>query len=382
MSLTIDRVCVKLQKSEILKNISLEIQTGEFVSLLGASGCGKSTLLKSIAGLLEVEAGDIGIDGSSILNMAPEKRGTVIVFQDLRLFPHMTVEKNIGFSMELKNVSKEQRKKKVAELLEAVQLPGFEKRKIREMSGGQRQRVALARALAADPRILLLDEPFSSLDENLRDEMGRLVKKLHTEMGLTTIMVTHDKAEAMKFSDRIALMQEGEILQYGTPEELFFRPVSRAVADYMGQTNYFRGIVEKGTFRSDAAVLDTAAADGEYDLMVRPSELRLSRENEQKYRVQEVLFEGETAEVTLIPEQEYGARVDVRSDGESGAESCLLWMLHGEWLAFGLGKGDRIGIQVNPGAGILFPAETSDDNASGDNAFGVEKGFAGPVSDK
>lgn len=370
MSLTIDRVCVKLQKSEILKNISLEIQTGEFVSLLGASGCGKSTLLKSIAGLLEVEAGDIGIDGSSILNMAPEKRGTVIVFQDLRLFPHMTVEKNIGFSMELKNVSKEQRKKKVAELLEAVQLPGFEKRKIREMSGGQRQRVALARALAADPRILLLDEPFSSLDENLRDEMGRLVKKLHTEMRLTTIMVTHDKAEAMKFSDRIALMQEGEILQYGTPEELFFRPVSRAVADYMGQTNYFRGIVEKGTFRSDAAVLDTAAADGEYDLMVRPSELRLSRENEQKYRVQEVLFEGETAEVTLIPEQEYGA------------ESCLLWMLHGEWLASGLGKGDRIGIQVNPGAGILFPAETSDDNASGDNAFGVEKGFAGPVSDK
>ena len=155
MSLTIKELCVDLQKTRILKNINLEIRTGEFVSLLGASGCGKTTLLKSIAGLLETQEGDIRIDDTSITNLAPEKRG----------------------------IPKKDKQAQVGELLKAVQLEGFEKRKIREMSGGQRQRVALARALAADPKILLLDEPFSSLDENLRCEMADLVRKLHHEMG-------------------------------------------------------------------------------------------------------------------------------------------------------------------------------------------------------
>ena len=162
MSLTIKELCVDLQKTRILKNINLEIRTGEFVSLLGASGCGKTTLLKSIAGLLETQEGDIRIDDTSITNLAPEKRGTVIVFQDLRLFPHMTVEQNISFSMDLKKIPKKDKQAQVGELLKAVQLEGFEKRKIREMSGGQRQRVALARALAADPKILLLDEHFQA----------------------------------------------------------------------------------------------------------------------------------------------------------------------------------------------------------------------------
>jgi ABC-type Fe3+/spermidine/putrescine transport system ATPase subunit len=346
MSLTIDHVCVKLQKSDILKEVSLEIRTGEFVSLLGASGCGKTTLLKSIAGLLEVESGDMRIDGSSILQTAPEKRGTVIVFQDLRLFPHMTVEKNIAFSMELQKVPKEERRKRTAELLEAVQLPGFEKRKIREMSGGQRQRVALARALAADPKILLLDEPFSSLDENLRDEIGKLVKKLHTEMGLTTIMVTHDKAEAMKFSDRIALMKSGEILQYDEPEVLFRKPASRAVAEYMGQTNYIRGTVKEGRFHSGISTMETDESDGVYDLMLRPSEMGLCRLTEwtngnKVYTIKEVLYEGETAEITVVSE----------------TESFLIWMLHGEWEALGLRKGDVAGIYAKARNGILFPVE-------------------------
>ena len=176
MSLNIEDLKVSLQKKEILHGISLEIQEGEFVSLLGKSGCGKTTLLKCIAGLLEQESGDIRIQGASVMDQQPKNRGTVIVFQDLRLFPHMTAEKNIAFPMELKKVPKKERKERVEELLRAVQLPGFGKRRMREMSGGQMQRVALARALAAEPRVLLLDEPFSGLDEGLRTEMARLVR--------------------------------------------------------------------------------------------------------------------------------------------------------------------------------------------------------------
>lgn len=211
MGLMIDKLNVKLQKEEILKQVSLEIHDGEFVSLLGPSGCGKTTLLKSIAGLLEVESGDIRLDGVSLNDVPPEKRETVVVFQDLRLFPHLTVEKNIMFPMELRKVPKEVQKETVKKLLEDVQLPGFEQRKIRQMSGGQQQRVALARALAANPKVLLLDEPFSGLDEELRVEMAALVKKLHDEWKITTILVTHDKREALQLSDRIVMMSNGEI---------------------------------------------------------------------------------------------------------------------------------------------------------------------------
>lgn len=338
MGLEITNLHVEIQKTEILKGIDLEIKTGEFVSLLGASGCGKSTLLKSIAGLLDVSAGDISIDGNVITGLAPEKRGTVIVFQDLRLFPHMTVEQNIAFAMELKKIPREEQKKKIEELLEAVQLPGFEKRKIREMSGGQKQRVALARALAAEPKILLLDEPFSSLDENLREEMARLVKKLHKQMGLTAVMVTHDKAEAMKLSDRIALMKDGEVLQYDKPAEMFYHPASKAVADYMGQTNYIHGEVKEGVFVSEAVLFSTNNADGNYELMIRPSAIHLSKEGKGKYCVKEVLFEGETAEITIMSER----------------EELTVWMLHDEWNHSGLKENDYTGIIVDMKNTVLF----------------------------
>lgn len=197
MSLTIKNLRVTLQKKEILHGITLDIKEGEFISLLGESGCGKTTLLKCIAGFLEVKQGNIHIQGKSVMNVPPEKRGTVIVFQDLRLFPHMTVEKNIMFPMELQKIPKKVQKETVKKLLENVQLEGFEKRKMREMSGGQMQRVAIARALAANPKVLLLDEAFSGLDENLRAEMRSLVKRLHEEWKITTILVTHDKREAL-----------------------------------------------------------------------------------------------------------------------------------------------------------------------------------------
>lgn len=341
MSLKITDLCVTLQKTEILKKINLEIKNGEFVSLLGASGCGKTTLLKSIAGLLEVQSGDISMDGRSIVKEAPEKRGTVVVFQDLRLFPHMTVEQNIAFPMELKKISKEAQKRKIAELLEAVQLPGFQKRKMREMSGGQKQRIALARALAAEPNVLLLDEPFSSLDENLRDEMARLVKKLHKQMGLTTVMVTHDKAEAMKVSDKIALMQSGEVLQYDRPEVMFYHPNARPVADYMGQSNYIKGIVKNGTFVSETVTFAIEKENGEYELMVRPSAICLTKEKAALYTIDEVLFEGETAEITLV----------------KGDEKLLAWMLHNDWASLEIAVGDKIGVMVDEKQGTVFAIE-------------------------
>ncbi len=223
MDLQIKNLSVKLQGNDILKNIDLTVKDGEFLSLLGPSGCGKTTLLKSIAGLLEVAEGDIVIGGMSILDVAPEKRGTIIVFQDLRLFPHMTVEKNISFPMELastkKKMQKAERDARVNELLKMVQMEGYGSRKISQLSGGQQQRIALARALAADPKILLLDEPFSGLDEELREEMGQLVSELQKELKLTTIMVTHDKNEAVKLSDRIVRMKDGVITDIGSAEE-------------------------------------------------------------------------------------------------------------------------------------------------------------------
>lgn len=250
MSLKLEHINVKIQGQHILKDIGLEIHDGEFVSLLGESGCGKSTLLNPVA---------------------PEKRGAVIVFQDLRLFPHMTVEKNISFAMDVKRVSAEEKKKTVRHLLEAVQLPGYEKRKIREMSGGQLQRVALARALAASPKVLLLDEPFSGLNEKLRAEMGELVKKLHKEWRLTTMLVTHDKGEALRMSDRIAFMEHGEILQYDTPRAIYEHPASALVAQYFGKKNYVKGVVVNGEFRCELGVWDVNLEDGDYEILMCPS---------------------------------------------------------------------------------------------------------------
>lgn len=341
MSLKIENLNVQLQKTDILKQICMEIRTGEFVSLLGASGCGKSTLLKSIAGLLEIKSGDILMNDTSIIECAPEKRGAVIVFQDLRLFPHMTVEKNVAFSMELKKKSKEEKEKRVKELLEAVQLPGFEKRKIREMSGGQKQRVALARALAAEPKILLLDEPFSSLDENLRDEMAKLVKTLHDQMHLTTIMVTHDKTEAMKISDRIALMKDGKLLQYDTPEKMFQEPISMEVADYMGRTVYFAGEVRNHLFTCRLGNIKTDKEPGSYQMMLRPSAFSLTNEKGMYCHIQDVLYEGETVEVIL----------------EKDHQIIPIWLLYKEWEKWGCQINDEIQVKANLKTGVLFPVK-------------------------
>lgn len=241
MGLQIEKLDVTLRGQQILKKIDLHVQHGEMVALLGESGSGKSTLLKSIAGLVPVERGEIVLGARRLNDLAPEKRRAVIVFQDLRLFPHLTVERNISFAMEIQKRSPEFQREQVKKLLELVRLSGFEKRRIKEISGGQMQRVALARALASEPDILLLDEPFSGLDEKLRVDMADLVCSIQREKQITTILVTHDRTEALRVADKVVLMQDGEILQAGSPYEMFYSPVSLAVAEYFGRVNVVGG---------------------------------------------------------------------------------------------------------------------------------------------
>lgn len=251
---------VELVKSfndkEILKGINLDINQGEFITLLGKSGCGKSTTLKLIAGLINPDGGDILFDDKSVLNLKTQYREAVIVFQDYSLFPHMNVFENIEFGLKMKKIDKKHRKNKVDELMNLVKLKGFEKKYPNELSGGQKQRVAIARTLAVNPKILLLDEPFSSLDINLKNEMREFILNLQKELKITTILVTHDKEEALMMSDKIAVMINGEIYQFDTPQNLYEKPNSKEVANIFGQRNYITGNIKNGVYVSDIITLD------------------------------------------------------------------------------------------------------------------------------
>lgn len=246
---------VNLTKSfdnkKILDNINLEVKEGEIISLLGPSGCGKSTTLKLIAGLLKPDSGDILFNDKSALSIPTEKRDAVIVFQDYLLFPHMNVYDNIEFGLKMRKVKKDIRKKRVSELLDLVKLNEYEEKYPSELSGGQKQRVAIARALAVNPKILLLDEPFSNLDINLRNEMRDFVLSLQKKINITTILVTHDKEEALMMSDKIAVMLDGEIKQFDTPDNLYENPISKDVADIFGERNYIKGKLEDNVFKSE-----------------------------------------------------------------------------------------------------------------------------------
>lgn len=298
VELKLEALCVSLNGKEILRGVDLRVPAGALVSLLGPSGCGKSTLLKSVAGLLPAQSGVIRIDGTPLDGMPPEKRGTVIVFQELRLFPNMTAAGNIAFALRLRKTGKREQAQAVERLLASVRLEGIGKRKIWQMSGGQQQRVALARAIAARPRVLLLDEPFSSLDEGLRAEMRALVLELHREYGMTTVLVTHDKSEALYMSDQIALMIEGQIVQYGTPETLYSSPADKRAADYFGGCSYIPGNVREGIYTCPFFSCPAAECrDGEYLAMVRPGMLELVPGND--WLVKESRYLGERRSLVL-----------------------------------------------------------------------------------
>lgn len=232
----------------VLEDINLSVEEGSMISLLGPSGCGKSTTLKIIAGILTPDKGDILFNGNSVLKVPIEKRGAVIVFQNHLLFPHLSVEDNIGFGLRMAKVDKAERMKKVKDLIELVELQGHEKKYPDELSGGQSQRVSIARALAIEPKVLLLDEPFSSLDINLRQSMREFICNIQRRLGITTILVTHDKDDALMTSDEIAVMINGSIRQVGTPIEIYERPNSPEVANFFGERNYIKGMINDHIF--------------------------------------------------------------------------------------------------------------------------------------
>ncbi len=223
--------------SPVLKNVSLSIRENEFFTLLGPSGCGKTTLLRLIAGLELQDSGSIRVAGQPMDSLPPFRRPVNTVFQSYAIFPHMTVAQNIAYGLEARHRPRAEIDAKVAEMLSLVRLDGMGNRRSRQLSGGQQQRVALARALANQPRLLLLDEPLSALDLKLRTEMQLELKRIQSELGITFIFVTHDQHEALAMSDRIAVMREGEILQIGTPQEIYETPSSRFVAEFIGETN-------------------------------------------------------------------------------------------------------------------------------------------------
>ena len=276
--LSCENLELELEKKKILKDISLEVHSGEILALLGESGCGKSSLLKAMLGLYPLSKGKIFFQGKEIQNLPSHKRGISVVFQDLRLFPHLNVGENVGFSLELQKVPKTERRKRVEELLKLVQLEGYSERRIDSLSGGQMQRVAIARALAMNEKLLFLDEPFSALDPNLRREMGDFLLELQKKENLTVVLVTHDQEEALRLAHRIALMKDGEILQVDEGERLYYSPVNEYVARFIGKGNSILGRVENGVFSCPYFSFPVEKEEGDYTFFFRERQLSFTEE--------------------------------------------------------------------------------------------------------
>jgi spermidine/putrescine ABC transporter ATP-binding subunit len=299
-----------------VRGISLDIAAGEFLTLLGPSGSGKTTTLMMIAGFETPGAGDITIDGKSIVGVSPHRRNIGMVFQNYALFPHLTVSDNIGFPLKQRGIGRMERSKLVAQALEVVRLPEYGTRYPRQLSGGQQQRVALARAIVFNPRLLLMDEPLGALDKKLRESLQLEMRRLHADLGITFIYVTHDQEEALTMSDRIAVMNEGRIAQLGCPEDLYDRPCSRFVASFLGESNFLPGIVygfqgddivvaECGGTMVRALAQSRPARGDKVVLTMRPERMRFADAgcepalNRMQATVKEAVFAGERCRYML-----------------------------------------------------------------------------------
>ncbi|UKS25881.1 ABC transporter ATP-binding protein [Paenibacillus sp. HWE-109] len=274
--------------NHVLKQIDLQIERGKFITFLGPSGCGKTTLLRSIAGFYTVDEGEIWIDGQLVNDLPPYKRGTPMVFQEYALFPHMTVFDNVAYGLDIQKRPEAEVQERVKSAMAKVKLTGLEERYPHEMSGGQQQRVAMARALVMNSPIILLDEPLSNLDAKLREEVRVELRSIQQELGLTVIYVTHDQLEALSMSDHIVVFNKGAIDQYGTPHEIYYKPRTPYVADFIGTTNFVdaivresangKAVVEYGSSGRTASVgIDEAVTPGEKVLLsIRPESMRIN----------------------------------------------------------------------------------------------------------
>ncbi len=326
-----------------VRGVSLDVRSGEFLTLLGPSGSGKTTTLMMIAGFEMPSAGDIAIDGKSVVGLPPYKRNIGMVFQNYALFPHLTVAENIAFPLKQRGVDRATRARLVDESLELVRLPGYQTRHPRQLSGGQQQRVALARAIVFRPRLLLMDEPLGALDKQLRESLQLEMRRLHADLGITFIYVTHDQEEALTMSDRVAVMNEGLIAQVGSPEEIYDRPCDRFVASFIGESNFLSGTVrsvENGIVVAECAggivrgaMAGSARVGAEITLTARPERIRFAdaavadgaRSNRLRTTVVEAVFAGERCRyqcqsaggVTIVLKEPSGAGVRRRVVGET-----------------------------------------------------------------
>ena len=287
-----DRTIVKIENvnkkygdNHVVHNLNIDIKEGEFLTMLGPSGCGKTTTLRMIAGFETPTDGNIFVEGQEIQDTEPYDREVNTVFQNYALFPHMTIFENVAFGLKIKKVPKDEIKKRVLEMLELVQLSGYENRKPDQLSGGQKQRVAIARALINRPKVLLLDEPLGALDLKLRKQMQFELKRLQRKLGITFVYVTHDQEEALTMSDRIAIMYGGNLEQIGTPKEIYEKPASKFVADFIGESNIFYGTVKdkknevaKVLFENGNAMIksDSVEENEIIYVSVRPENIKLS----------------------------------------------------------------------------------------------------------
>ena len=344
-------------KITALDDVSLLIRRGELMTLLGPSGCGKTTLLNLVGGFLTPDSGEIAIDGQRITQVPAYRRQIGIMFQSYALFPHMSVAANVGYGLKMRRIAKPEIARRVAEALALIKLEGLDDRKPRQLSGGQQQRVALARALVIRPKVLLLDEPFSALDRNLRASMQVELKEIQRKLGVTTIFVTHDQSEALSLSDRIAVIADGRIRQLGTPDEVYRRPVDRFVASFVGDVNVLRARLERidgaiatvvlGQTRVSvpARTLSGAATGAIVDLFLRPEDLRVAEQG------------AAIAAHGIVAAQIYqGGHIDLYVDmPEAASGRVLLRVPRHEGMSL-WAAGTRIGITLAADMAIAFKA--------------------------
>ena len=322
-AIAIERICMEFgtpgQGLKALDDVSLDIHANEFFTLLGPSGCGKTTLLRLIAGFEQPSSGSIRLYGEHMEGLPPFRRPVNTVFQSYALFPHMSVADNIGFGLEMQGRPRSEIDATVSRMLDLVKLPEVGKRRADQLSGGQQQRIALARALASRPKVLLLDESLSALDLKLRKEMQIELKRLQHETGITFIFVTHDQEEALTMSDRIAVMSKGKVLQVGTPSDIYEAPLNRAVADFIGETNFLEGQADADGVRlaDGQRLAATTPGSGAVTLAIRPERTELAADGQLEGVLENIVYVGTDTVYHLNVAGQPGFRV--RQQNRDGA---------------------------------------------------------------
>jgi putative spermidine/putrescine transport system ATP-binding protein len=344
--ISIRGVCKAMGAQHILRNIDLDIDAGEFLTLLGPSGSGKTTLLMVLAGFVTPDSGAICLGENVITSLPPHQRDIGIVFQSYALFPHMNVGENIGYPLKLRRVTHPEIKRRVGKALELVRLPGFEDRSIASLSGGQRQRVAIARAIVFQPRILLMDEPLSALDKPLREAMQLELRRLHAELGLTTVYVTHDQKEALTLSDRIAVLHEGRLAEVGDPQRLYDRPTTAFVARFLGESSILEAQVCSShvLVRGERIEANNIPAGRRHGLLIRPERLQLLSSIASappgmicfSGTVGDVVFQGESSRIEISLDD--GASIAMRAPRISNDRQAPL--VKGQRVVAGLASDD------------------------------------------